>query len=555
MLRHGWLKNGLIVGCVVAMVAMGAQRASAVDEGQDDLDRATEAKLLADSIADLERVVMLLERALDKGLNEGNAEFAIQLLVSTLYQEAEFFSSRIFEQTPPDPLWPQLRDVSLRLLAKAIDHDDQFASAYLLVARLQELPGGDHDKAVEAVEKTVDLYDDDDHPGELSQALVLRGNLTLDDEDARLEDYIRAIELDPRNGTAWRSRGMLYLLMEENEKALADFLHLLELDPTDVTSHQAVAEVLAGDEKYEEALEYLDKAIELDPESGIGYTFRARMHVLNDDMESALADTNKAIELNPRDLAARLLRARLNLFDEDWVKAKDDVDWILRRQPGMPEAVLLRSMIYAATEHWDRAIADMLQLIQLDPESVEMRLQLAAYYQASDRPRKAIELYNDILEDEPGDTDVLQGRADALLGIGEHESAIADYELALENDPDNDGILNNFAWVLATSTIDEVRDGEHSLELALRACEVTEYEESHILSTLAAAYAETGDFEKAREWAAKAVELGQEDRPDIVEQLEQELASYEKEEPWRELQETEEAEDPEEPGDGDLNVF
>jgi len=51
----------------------------------------------------------------------------------------------------------------------------------------------------------------------------------------------------------------------------------------------------------------------------------------------------------------------------------------------------------------------------------------------------------------------------------------------------NTGVLNNFAWVLATSPNDEVRSGKRSDELASKACEVTKYEQPHILSTLAAA--------------------------------------------------------------------
>jgi FimV-like protein len=73
--------------------------------------------------------------------------------------------------------------------------------------------------------------------------------------------------------------------------------------------------------------------------------------------------------------------------------------------------------------------------------------------------------------------------------------------------------------------------------LATKACEVTEYKEGHILSTLAAAYAESGDFEKAREWSKKAIEIGREDQKEA---LSKELASYMEDKPWRELQDVSE---------------
>ncbi len=90
----------------------------------------------------------------------------------------------------------------------------------------------------------------------------------------------------------------------------------------------------------------------------------------------------------------------------------------------------------------------------------------------------------------------------------------------------------------------DLRDGKKALELALKACEATDYKQAHILSTLAAAYAETGDFEKAREWSKKTVELATEEDNPQLDQLKQELESYQKDKPWREEQKTDENSNP-----------
>jgi DNA phosphorothioation-dependent restriction protein DptG len=76
---------------------------------------------------------------------------------------------------------------------------------------------------------------------------------------------------------------------------------------------------------------------------------------------------------------------------------------------------------------------------------------------------------------------------------------------------------------------------------------VTKYEAPHILSTLAAGYAEAGDWETAIKWSSKAVELSEKaDKTveDVSEQLKKELESYKAKKPWREKQNTEENKKP-----------
>jgi len=103
-------------------------------------------------------------------------------------------------------------------------------------------------------------------------------------------------------------------------------------------------------------------------------------------------------------------------------------------------------------------------------------------------------------------------------------------------------VLNNLAWVLATSPDENLRDGKRAIELATKACELTEYKLPHILSTLAAGYAETGNFQTALKWSQKAVELGSEDQ---LEPLTKELESYQAKKPVRELLTEPQADQPE----------
>ena len=67
--------------------------------------------------------------------------------------------------------------------------------------------------------------------------------------------------------------------------------------------------------------------------------------------------------------------------------------------------------------------------------------------------------------------------------------------------------LNNLAWLLSTDERAESRDGGRAIRFAERACELTQYKETIMVGTLAAAYAEADRFGDAVNAAEKACAL------------------------------------------------
>lgn len=113
--------------------------------------------------------------------------------------------------------------------------------------------------------------------------------------------------------------------------------------------------------------------------------------------------------------------------------------------------------------------------------------------------------------------------------------AVNFYRKSLELNPNQPVVLNNLAWLLATLPDDNLRNGNEAVALAQKANELTGGKNVIINGTLAAAYAEAGNFEKAVEIARKAIELAASINEKQIEQKNRELLKlYLDKKPYRE---------------------
>ena len=97
--------------------------------------------------------------------------------------------------------------------------------------------------------------------------------------------------------------------------------------------------------------------------------------------------------------------------------------------------------------------------------------------------------------------------ANALGQAGRKAESIKMYDETILLDHEFAEPLNNLAWILAADSDPALRNGVRAVELAERAVKLTDQKEACLLGTLAAAYAEAGQFDKAISTAEKAITL------------------------------------------------
>lgn len=504
--------------------------------GQEDLDAALEAKIDAQNVSDFGEVITLLDAAIEKGLNEENLAFAENMLASTLIQRGIGISQVIFNLDVRNVQqlrqFPAYRAQALADLERAVSIDDNQPRAHLTIGRLHALPGGTRFKAQQGFEKAIALAGDENEIA--VEAYVSRATIQ-EDEEKRLADYAAAIDLRPDMPEPYRARGQYYIQAGKFDEGLADLAQAIENDPDDLPTLEAQIVALGQADRLDDALSAADKLVDAAPESASALLLRARVHGEKDNYEAALADADAALTIDENNINALLTRVQYLQNLDRYDDALQQIEAAIEKAPTSLILIRNRGLIYARQENFPKAIEDFQVVRDRAPNDLTSRIQLATVYNAVNDYAKARDEFDAALKIDPESVLGYQGRADAYLHLGNQIAARDDYERALEINADNTSALNNLAWLLATSPNDDIRDGSRAIELANHACELTEFKQAHILSTLAAAYAETGDFDNARKYSQQAIDVaGETGDQALVEPLGKELASYEQDKPWRE---------------------
>ncbi len=115
------------------------------------------------------------------------------------------------------------------------------------------------------------------------------------------------------------------------------------------------------------------------------------------------------------------------------------------------------------------------------------------------------------------------------------EDAIEDFVEAILLDPNYASALNNIAWLRATCPTERYRNGTLAVGYAKRACELTSWNDFSRLDTLAAAYAQLGDFTNAVTYQEKAIALAT--NAAEKQELRSHLTLYKAGKPYRDAQE------------------
>ncbi len=243
--------------------------------------------------------------------------------------------------------------------------------------------------------------------------------------------------------------------------------------PGNERAHNCLGMALGELGQTDDAMVHYRQALEINPDYADAHNNLADALAKLEQLDEALVHYQRALELNPdraethNNLGVAL--AHRGRIDEAVVQYRE----ALRIKPDLADAHDNLGFALAHAGDLDGAIAHFTKALEIEPSNGKAREHF----------------------------DVASAQREAII------RALAERRELLRRRPNDVNLLNEVAWVFATSPNTSIRNGAEALDLVQRAVQLSGGREPAILGTLAAAYAEAGQFSEAVRAAEQALAL------------------------------------------------
>ncbi len=512
--------------------------------GSEYLDEAMALKLSATTLKDIERILDLAQQALDKGLSAEEEKMARGLKRLTLLQRASV-TAEILRDGRADSekeisIVAQIGLTDLQQIKTTFgpeENEKQFDGAdvyWYIKATLLAYSGQDNKDVASAVKTAKKLNAENDE--RMAQLFYIEATVLTVDQKKRLELMTQAYKKDSDSDSIKRGYIIELARNDKLEEAAKELLPMMEdeeegeIDPIYII---ILSEYYQEQKQPEKAMEWLNKIPK--PISDSVQILKAKFYCAVDmeDKRQMLEISMNILNKEPDNIEMRVLRAKLMMEDKKYDDALQEINLALFfEDSSFLQMMKTLILCYKDKTNFDDArktIDKLLEDKEADVRALIVARDAAYVMKDADLMLKISQV---VLKQDEKNVVALSGLPSTYIVLKQYDKAVKAFEKNIELFPENPINLNNYSWFLSTIDDDSWRDGKKALELALKAAQATDYKEAYILSTLAAAYAETGDFENAVKTVQKALDDEKDDK--LTKELKNELESYKQNKPIRE---------------------
>ncbi|MEU6068641.1 tetratricopeptide repeat protein [Streptomyces sp. NPDC047082] len=268
---------------------------------------------------------------------------------------------------------------------------------------------------------------------------------------------------EPWRAEAMALRGDAFARDGDHERALEEYDRALVLDPDLVRAHRAKAATRGGLGDYEAAVAGLDRVIALEPDNPYNVILRGEYHRLLRHHDEALRDLTEGILRDPASEFARASRGAAHERAGDLDAALADLDRALELKPDYAWALGRRARVWRGLGDHDRQLADLDRAIDLWPDWGWGHCERGDALRVAGRDEEALADYARALAIDPEYASAYASRGVSLSSLGRHREALADLDRALELNP-------SYPWALCRRAEVHLELGDAERALADVAC-------------------------------------------------------------------------------------
>lgn len=389
---------------------------------------------------------------------------------------------------------------------------------------------GQYDQAIDFYHRALRLRPDfSEARSNLGWALYQRG-----DREGAIEMLRRSVQEAPNLASAQNNLGWALYGLGRHTEAIAALRQALQCKPDFALAHNNLGMALAGIGQIEEALGEYRQATRLQPAfAEAHYNLAIALSQLTREDEAIVAYKH-VLSLNPQHQRAHNNLGWLLYQKGRHSEAEAELRQALAANPLFIRAMNNLGQVLTAQGRFDEAVAMYARLLQQEPGHVEACNNLGIALAKQGKGDKAVQWFKEALKFRPGFGPALDNLMAYHLRKGEYAEAIGLLRSSIPHAGDRPGVYSNLALLLAACPVDGLRNGEEAVRLAKEANELSGGRSARVLDSLAAAQAETGQFDKAVSNARGALELAKSlGNRELEAEIAARLKLYESRRPYR----------------------
>jgi tetratricopeptide (TPR) repeat protein len=316
--------------------------------------------------------------------------------------------------------------------------------------------------------------------------------------DEAIADYHTALGWQPDFPEAHFFLGAALDELGHTDEAIAEYQRALWFKPVQEQARIFIGMAYGKEKRYDEAVASYNDALKINPDSAVAHNNLARIFHTQGKLDDAAAHYRTALELDPK-LAL----------------AHNNYGILLLQQNNLADGT-----------------AQLREALRLNPTNAETMFNLGLALNQQAQWGEAAGLFSKTVGPESPDPKAHYEFGRALAHGKKTREAMREFASALLLQPDFPDALDALAWILSADAEAANRNGTQAVAMAGRACELTANRDAEKLKTLAAALAESGDFEGAKKTINLALTMaGDEESKGLSRRM---AESFAQGKPWRE---------------------